>query len=122
MATVCWERGRLARNAAGAQSLKSFYQSLFALRAHCGRDARAPSKSDGWFIRKVHQCLIFIGFDSRCCVPYYPSTVGAWLSLVERSVRDREVGGSNPLAPTISFQTHISFHPQIAQIAQIKSH
>ena len=28
--------------------------------------------------------------------------VGAWLSLVERSVRDREVGGSNPLAPTIN--------------------
>src|SRR5437899_12102394 len=27
---------------------------------------------------------------------------GAWLSLVERTVRDREVGGSNPLAPTIS--------------------
>src|SRR5437764_830013 len=26
---------------------------------------------------------------------------GAWLSLVERTVRDREVGGSNPLAPTI---------------------
>ena len=26
--------------------------------------------------------------------------VGAWLSLVERTVRDREVGGSNPLAPT----------------------
>src|SRR5687767_13070769 len=25
---------------------------------------------------------------------------GAWLSLVERSVRDRDVGGSNPLAPT----------------------
>ncbi len=33
--------------------------------------------------------------------------VGAWLSLVERLVRDQEVGGSNPLAPTIylpSFQ------------------
>ena len=28
-------------------------------------------------------------------------TVGAWLSLVERLVRDQEVGGSNPLAPTI---------------------
>ncbi len=28
---------------------------------------------------------------------------GAWLSLVERSVRDREVGGSNPLAPTNQF-------------------
>src|SRR5688500_16817001 len=26
--------------------------------------------------------------------------VGAWLSLVEHSVRDRGVGGSNPLAPT----------------------
>jgi hypothetical protein len=28
---------------------------------------------------------------------------GAWLSLVERLVRDQEAGGSNPLAPTISF-------------------
>ncbi len=28
------------------------------------------------------------------------SPVGAWLSLVEHSVRDRGVGGSNPLAPT----------------------
>ena len=36
---------------------------------------------------------------------YHPSSlVGAWLSLVERTVRDREVGGSNPLAPTIYFQ------------------
>jgi hypothetical protein len=30
--------------------------------------------------------------------------VGAWLSLVERSVRDAEVGGSNPLAPTTGLQ------------------
>jgi hypothetical protein len=29
--------------------------------------------------------------------------IGAWLSLVERLVRDQEVGGSNPLAPTNSF-------------------
>ncbi len=28
--------------------------------------------------------------------------VGAWLSLVERFVRDEEVAGSNPVAPTIS--------------------
>ena len=28
---------------------------------------------------------------------------GAWLSLVERLVRDQEAGGSNPLAPTNSF-------------------
>ncbi len=26
---------------------------------------------------------------------------GAWLSLVERCVRDAEVAGSNPVAPTI---------------------
>src|SRR5687768_7449999 len=31
----------------------------------------------------------------------YWSFVGAWLSLVERSVRDREAAGSNPVAPTI---------------------
>jgi hypothetical protein len=29
---------------------------------------------------------------------------GAWLSLVERSVRDREVVGSNPIAPTFPIQ------------------
>ena len=31
----------------------------------------------------------------------YPDVFGAWLSLVERLVRDQEAGGSNPLAPTI---------------------
>src|SRR5688500_6573397 len=35
---------------------------------------------------------------------YTGSFVGAWLSLVEHSVRDRGVGGSNPLAPTNSDQ------------------
>jgi hypothetical protein len=30
------------------------------------------------------------------------SFLGAWLSLVERFVRDEEVAGSNPVAPTIS--------------------
>ncbi len=29
--------------------------------------------------------------------------VGTWLSLVEHSVRDAGVGGSNPLVPTILF-------------------
>src|SRR5215213_1366049 len=37
-------------------------------------------------------------------LPQLVRFVGAWLSLVERSVRDREVGGSNPLAPTFSFR------------------
>jgi hypothetical protein len=60
--------------------------------------------------------LILEKFDTLGPSPYYPTctsatrlsvfrswtlfNVGAWLSLVERSVRDREVGGSNPLAPT----------------------
>src|ERR1700681_1916878 len=34
---------------------------------------------------------------------YVTFLVGAWLSLVERLVRDQEAGGSNPLAPTNSF-------------------
>ena len=39
-------------------------------------------------------------FENRIEMP----DVGAWLSLVERTVRDREVGGSNPLAPTNQLQ------------------
>ena len=34
------------------------------------------------------------------CRPKADKT-GAWLSLVERLVRDQEVAGSNPVAPTI---------------------
>src|SRR5689334_17383919 len=41
--------------------------------------------------------------------------VGAWLSLVEHSVRDRGVGGSNPLAPTKTSRsipvTWVTVHP-----------
>ena len=36
---------------------------------------------------------------------------GAWLSLVERSVRDRKVGGPNPPAPTISGNNGRLFPP-----------
>src|SRR5687767_9419605 len=39
--------------------------------------------------------------------------VGAWLSLVERTVRDREVGGSNPLAPTNNFK-HLRLPAKVA--------
>ena len=35
----------------------------------------------------------------------HSSVFGAWLSLVERSVRDREVVGSNPIAPTFIFNS-----------------
>ena len=38
---------------------------------------------------------------------------GAWLSLVERLVRDQEAGGSNPLAPTnLNF-----FRPEPSELA-----
>ena len=52
-------------------------------------------------------------FLVRVC---YFDPVGAWLSLVERTVRDREVGGSNPLAPTTSFVKlfHFSLYYQRA--------
>ena len=43
-----------------------------------------------------------------CLSVCYFGRVGAWLSLVERTVRVREVGGSNPLAPTISF--HLNYY------------
>ena len=31
------------------------------------------------------------------------NSIGAWLSLVERCVRDAEVAGSNPVVPTIDY-------------------
>ena len=40
---------------------------------------------------------IIIERDLISCFSYD----GAWLSLVERCVRDAEVAGSNPVAPTI---------------------
>ena len=43
-------------------------------------------------------------FDSTCLchggATDYTKNIGAWLSLVERLVRDQEVEGSNPSAPT----------------------
>ena len=48
-------------------------------------------------IPQVH-CLIVRSLAKvRNC---YTGYFGAWLSLVERLVRDQEAGGSNPLAPT----------------------
>ena len=52
-------------------------------------------------------------FDSTTLLPYHPTSVGAWLSLVERTVRDREVGGSNPLAPTNIFK-HLRLPAKVA--------
>jgi hypothetical protein len=53
-------------------------------------------------VSKTVEANTSCGFDSH--LRHQPSTrgliIGAWLSLVERSVRVAEVGGSNPLAPT----------------------
>jgi hypothetical protein len=41
---IVWDRGRPARNAPQARNLsKVISKTIFALRAHCGRDARGPS-------------------------------------------------------------------------------
>src|ERR1700676_5238911 len=56
-------------------------------------------------VLQSHALIVFAcGFGAqdraRNC---YTWDFGAWLSLVERLVRDQEAGGSNPLAPTNSF-------------------
>ena len=45
--------------------------------------------------------------------------IGAWLSLVERSVRDREVAGSNPVAPTFFERSYLSNIFSYVSIAQL---
>ncbi len=58
--------------------------------------AGSADAGDGEGDRGIHGCVwVKIAFRP----------VGAWLSLVEHSVRDRGVGGSNPLAPTNKFQS-----------------
>ena len=57
----------------------------------------------GSYGKTIHRRRQALGQVSTCCFltsVCYLGRVGAWLSLVERTVRDREVGGSNPLAPT----------------------
>jgi hypothetical protein len=54
------------------------------------------------------------GVHGRVWVKISVRPVGAWLSLVEHSVRDRGVGGSNPLAPTNSLNKSLGFCRGIA--------
>ena len=44
------------------------------------------------------------------------TNIGAWLSLVERSVRDREVAGSNPVAPIRKRRNTSLSHVSVAQL------
>ena len=98
-------------------------------RGDCMRHAAAKVNEFG--VRDLFEGSVFdmfggIVFDTFDALPYYPrsisasvvvdikddplvqvccsASIGAWLSLVERTVRDREVGGSNPLAPTNNFK------------------
>src|ERR1700728_4900466 len=57
----------------------------------------------------------------------YTGSIGAWLSLVERLVRDQEAGGSNPLAPTISFNNlqvvaGQTAHPTAHPVVKLRPH
>src|SRR5258706_318031 len=42
---ICWDRGRLARTRIISIVVRKYFSTLFALRAHCRRDAHGPSKS-----------------------------------------------------------------------------
>src|SRR3954471_22026188 len=68
----------------------------------CGTDTPA------WAIPVF--CAAWLAGEVRFGVDY-GVRVGAWLSLVEHSVRDRGVGGSNPLAPT-NFHSVSKLDPQ----------
>ena len=58
-----------------------------------GVRSRHTPRGDRSILRLLLAAGLRLGVD-------YVVRVGAWLSLVEHSVRDRGVGGSNPLAPT----------------------
>ncbi len=61
---------------------------------------------DGRQVRGVSGVSLTNSMVRACAVSGatdYTRKFGAWLSLVERLVRDQEAGGSNPLAPTNPF-------------------
>src|SRR5204863_3108964 len=55
-----------------------------------------------------------MGPSGKRCIMKRLSVLGAWLSLVERLVRDQEAGGSNPLAPTNPFSNFEAVDGQTA--------
>ncbi len=56
-----------------------------------------PDYAKKWLTnRKVNDIIYFAERSAESV----QQNIGAWLSLVERPVRDREVAGSNPVAPT----------------------
>src|SRR6266511_5174673 len=81
------------------------YFGRFDFRTLLGYNNERDAEVAEWQTRRSQKPLraTSCGFDSHLRHQPSPSCtdhVGAWLSLVERSVRVAEVGGSNPLAPT----------------------
>ena len=70
------------------------------------RVSRRPVRGGGGRGRRLTE-----GRSRRVTLRCYTGEFGAWLSLVERLVRDQEAGGSNPLAPTIFFNNSRSVSP-----------
>ena len=63
-----------------------------------------PTSNPGWVLRD-HSWRILLAALRISCIFSRPielirKRVGAWLSPVERLLREQEAGGSNPLAPT----------------------
>ena len=56
-----------------------------------------PDYAKKWLTNRKANDIIYFAERSAESVQ---QNIGAWLSLVERPVRDREVAGSNPVAPT----------------------
>ena len=68
-----------------------------------------PGKSLGEFNAKLFRKLLaFFPESSYTIMAVLINTIGAWLSLVERFVRDEEVVGSNPVAPIFCILFYIS--------------
>ena len=76
---------------------------VFAMFGYTARHRRSGGMADATVSKTVEGDLVWVRLPPSA--PRYRQSVrlvgiGAWLSLVERSVRVAEVGGSNPLAPT----------------------
>src|SRR5665647_1500887 len=81
-----------------------------------GRGRRGEGAVSGSFWAVTRLCRCYPPLDCPAIIPEPTAgiSVGAWRSLAARIVRDDEVGGSNPLAPTIPTNRapfHARSHP-----------
>lgn len=86
----------------------SFIKELFV---YC--EDILPQKFSGILFRKL---LAFFSEYSYTIMAVLINTIGAWLSLVERFVRDEEVVGSNPVAPIFLSTKASGFSAKISHL------